>query len=106
MNIFSTGRREQIIKAIISADTSFFKSVPRLGQKNAQKIIIELKNKLGGIGEIDLSGDDIPGQEEIAGALRGFGFTSKEVYDAIKHVKKADQEIAETIKLALRYLGK
>ena len=46
------------------------------------------------------------GQEEIAGALRGFGFTGKEVYDAIKHVKKADQEIAETIKLALRYLGK
>jgi Holliday junction DNA helicase RuvA len=106
MNIFSTGRREQIIKAIISADTSFFKSVPRLGQKNAQKIIIELKNKLGGIGEIDLSGDDMSGQEEIAGALRSFGFTGKEVYDAIKHVKKADQGIAETIKLALKYLGK
>ena len=106
MNIFSTGRRDQIVKAIISADTSFFKSVPRLGQKNAQKIIIELKNKLGGIGEIDLSGDDMSGQEEIIGALRSFGFTGKEVYDAIKHVKKADQGIAETIKLALRYLGK
>ena len=39
MNIFSIGTRSKIVSAIISADTSFFKSVPRLGQKNAQKII-------------------------------------------------------------------
>src|SRR3990167_9962071 len=57
MNIFSIGDRSQIVSAIISADTAFFKSVPRLGQKNAQKIIIELKNKYGSIAELDLSGE-------------------------------------------------
>lgn len=106
MNIFSIGNRSQIVSAIISADTSFFKSVPRLGQKNAQKIIIELKNKFGGIKDLDLSGGDMAGSEEVVVALRGFGFTSKEINDAIRNVKKNGQQITETIKLALKYLGK
>lgn len=106
MNIFSQGKRSQIVSAIISADTSFFKSVPRLGQKNAQKIIIELKNKFGGIRDLDLSGKDMSGSEEVVVALKGFGFTNKEINDAIRAVKKDGQKVAETIRLALRYLGK
>jgi len=106
MNIFSIGNRSQIISAITSADTSFFKSVPRLGQKNAQKIIIELKNKFGGIAELDLSGEDMSGSEDVMSALKSFGFTSKEIHDAIRKVRKNGQEVAETIKLALKYLGK
>lgn len=105
MNIFSVGNKDEITSAIISADTSFFKGVPRLGQKNAQKIIIELKNKLGG-SELDLTGVDLSGSEDIVVALKGFGFTSKEIYEAIKSVKKDGQKIEETIKLALKYLGK
>ncbi len=106
MNIFSQGTRSQIVSAIISADTSFFIGVPRLGQKNAQKIIIELKNKYGATAELDLTGVDMLESKEVVGALKGFGFTSKEIYDAIRAVKKNGQKIEETIKLALRYLGK
>jgi Holliday junction DNA helicase RuvA len=106
MSIFSIGNRSQIVAAIISADTSFFKSVPRLGQKNAQKIIIELKNKFGSIAELDLSGEDMAGSEDIIAALKGFGFTNKEIHDAVRKVKKDGQKVTETIKLALKYLGK
>jgi holliday junction DNA helicase RuvA len=106
MNIFSIGNRGQIISAIATADTSFFKSVPRLGQKNAQKIIIELKNKFGGIGELDLNGEDMSGNEDVMTALKGFGFTTKEIHDAIRNVKKEGQKITETVKLALKYLGR
>ena len=110
MNIFSQGDRLEIIAAITAADTSFFKGVPRLGQKNAQKIIIELKNKFGGITDLDLNGENMAGNEEVVVALKGFGFTSKEIHDAIRNVRKNPTEdsgqVAETIKLALRYLGK
>ncbi len=106
MNIFSIGDRNQIASAIVTADTSFFKGVPRLGQKNAQKIIIELKNKFGAIAELDLSGDGMSGSEDAVSALRSFGFTSKEIHDAIRAIKKDGQETTETIKLALKYLGK
>ena len=72
MNIFSQGERSEIIAAIATADTSFFKSIPRLGQKNAQKIIIELKNKYGATAELDLSGEDMFGSEEAVIALKSF----------------------------------
>lgn len=106
MNIFSFGDRKDIVEAIVKGDVSFFSSVPRLGTKNAQKIIIELKNKFGGTGDINLTGVDMSGSEEVVVALKGFGFTSKEIHDAIKNVKKNGQEVTETIKLALKYLGK
>lgn len=106
MNIFSIGNRSEIVSAIITADTAFFKAVPRLGQKNAQKIIIELKSKFGSTSDLDLNGEDMAGSEEAVAALKNFGFTSKEIHDAIKNVKKEGQKITETIKLALKYLGK
>ncbi|MDP2637641.1 MAG: Holliday junction branch migration protein RuvA [Candidatus Levybacteria bacterium] len=106
MSIFSIGDRSQIVSAIISADTSFFKGVPRLGQKNAQKIIIELKNKFGAIAELDLNGEDVSGSEDAVAALKNFGFTSGEIHDAVRKVKKNGQKVTETIKLALKYLGK
>lgn len=106
MNIFSVGTRKEITNAVIQGDVDFFTSVPRLGRKNAQKIIIELKNKFDSTSEIDLSGSDMSGSEEVVFALRSFGFTSKEIRDAIRQVKKDGQKVTETIKLALKYLGK
>src|SRR3990167_8490793 len=53
IGIFAIGSSEQILQAITDADTSFFSRVPRLGSKNAQKIIIELRGKVGG-GELNL----------------------------------------------------
>lgn len=106
MNIFSVGGRSEIMFAIAKADVDFFISVPRLGRKNAQKIIIELKNKFGSTAELDLTDVDMSGNEEAVVALKNFGFTSKEIHDAIRAVKKEGQKITETIKLALKYLGK
>src|SRR5579871_1250739 len=46
IGIFAIGSREKIMMALSTGDVQFFSSVPRLGKKNAQKLIIELKNKL------------------------------------------------------------
>src|SRR6266567_4459837 len=40
LGIFSVGSRKEIMLAITTNDVSFFTAVPRLGKKNAQKIII------------------------------------------------------------------
>src|SRR5581483_6219809 len=44
--IFSIGGKDEISDAIAKENVAFFTSVPRLGLKNAQKIIIELKGKI------------------------------------------------------------
>lgn len=102
--IFANGSGDEITKAIIDADVSFFAGVPRLGTKNAQKIIIELKNKVGG-GELDLAGVSNGSRGELATALKTFGFTTKEINDAIRNIDRS-ATTEEQIKAALKYLGK
>jgi len=111
MNVFSFHKRGDIVNAILNGDVSTFTSVPRLGTKNAQKIIIELKSKIGSIKDLDLSGKDLIEQTEVINALKNFGFTTQEAHKAIKDIKKdpsasSGQATTEMrIKLALKYLG-
>lgn len=106
INIFSVGSRENIINAIIKGDVDFFTTVPRLGRKNAQKIIIELRGKLGSLEELDLSADTDGKSNEVIAALKSFGFSAKEAGEALKNVDKKIEDISERIRLALKYLGK
>ena len=105
LGIFSIGSRQEIIQAIRDGDVSFFTGVPRLGKKNAQKLIIELKNKLGGQGDIDLSGGT-PEYNEVTAALKVFGFTEKEAQTALKELQGKGETVEEKVRLALKYLGK
>jgi Holliday junction DNA helicase RuvA len=103
--VYAVGSRQDIIQAIIQNDVNFFSGVPRLGKKNAQKIIIELKNKLGGEGDIDLSADGEDSKEVIL-ALKNFGFSTIESQAALKSLNGAGETVGEKVRLALKYLGK
>lgn len=104
VGIFSAGTTSQIKSAVLTADTSFFSKVPRLGLKNAQKIIIELKSKLGGDGLLDLAGHEE--DKELSSALKNFGFKSDEIQSALKKIYGQGDTIEEKLRLALRHLGK
>lgn len=104
LGIFSVGTHDEIIDAIVKNDVQFLTAVPRLGKKNAQKIIIELKAKVGGDGDFDFG--RIEGGREIIDVLKSFGYTNKEAFDAIRGVKGEGNTMEEKIKLALKYLGK
>lgn len=106
MSIFSFADRNGVVDAILKGDVEFFTQVPRLGKKNAQKIIIELKNKLGDDSILDLSGVDSEENAEIILALKAFGFSTKEAQDALKNIDKDAKTMEEKVKLSLKYLGK
>lgn len=93
-------------QAIATADVSFFTTIPRLGKKNAQKIIIDLKSKLGSIEELDLTADDQGETKDILEALESMGFAKSEALDAIKHMKNADASMEEKLRQALKFLSK
>lgn len=93
----------QIAKAIATADVSFFTQIPRLGKKNAQKIIIELKNRMGGIADLNLSEDE--STTEVILALQSMGYTQGEAIKAIGIVGREDS-VEETIRKVLKYYGR
>lgn len=96
---------EPIKNAIIKADVGFFTLIPRLGLKNSQKIIIELKNKLGGLADLDLSSETKESLEVIE-ALQSMGYTKKQAVDSIKCIAGSEEKtVEERIVLCLRSIG-
>ncbi len=105
LSIFSNGKLGSIKEAIFKGDVDFFTSIPRLGKKNAQKIIIELRPKLGSLSELDLTNEG--GEtKEIVEALRTFGFSTSETKEAINFLRDFEGTTSDKIKQALKFLGK
>jgi Holliday junction DNA helicase RuvA len=97
---------EAVKNAIIKSDVDFFTTIPRLGRKNAQKIIIELKNKLGSISDLDLTGEESGETAELVDALIGMGFSRNDVIGTIRKITFTNKPLEEKIRQALKYLGK
>jgi Holliday junction DNA helicase RuvA len=106
IGIFTVGSREKIINAIATSDVSFFSSVPRLGKKNAQKLIIELKSKLGSFVTLDLSSPTAKTDTEVIEALKSFGFSPREASEALSLLDPEITDVSEKIRLALKQLGR
>lgn len=105
LSILSQYQAEIIETAIAKADVAFFTKIKGIGKKAGQKIIIELKNKIGSLQELDLSKEGETYSEDVIGALMSFGFLRR---DIISVLKEMDQTLPENqlIKLALQRLGK
>ena len=90
--------------AIAKADVEFFMAIPRLGKKNAQKIIIELKTKLGSPTDLDLSDETGSDTAQILDALMSMGFDRKEAREALKKLPQ-EGSVEQKLKHALKMLG-
>ena len=88
--ILSTYTSEEIIHYLISADVSAIQNVKGIGGKTAQRIIIDLKDKVGKGKEISdfLFVQDNTIKEEALSALLALGFTKKLAEKKIEQVLK------------------
>lgn len=103
MDIVGAASKSMIEQAIQNADVNFFNSIKGIGKKGAQRIIIDLKNKLGGLKDVDLSESN--DSNAVFLALQQFGFKSGEIYPILN---KIDTTLSEQmqIKMGLQLLGK
>jgi Holliday junction DNA helicase RuvA len=98
----------EIEKAIVGSDVNVLKSVKGIGLKTAQRIIVDLKDKLGkqaATGEIFAFADNTR-REEALSALVMLGFARSavsKVLDRIMHEEK-NLTVEELIKKALKNL--
>jgi holliday junction DNA helicase RuvA len=96
----------EIRSAVSKSDVNFFTGIPRLGTKNAQKIIIELKNKIGSVVDLDLSGITELVMNDVINALSSMGFKKAEIVKSMKFITEKDITIEQKIKTTLKHLGK
>lgn len=97
--------------AVIQDDVTRLTKVPGVGKKTAQRLILELKDKLK---KEDISGDaateedikEIKIDNDAVTALQVLGYSKKEVEEVLQKVDTKNLSTEETIKMALKYLGK
>lgn len=103
LSVLSVGNTEEIKNAVVMADVDFFNKVSGIGKKSAQRIIVDLKGKIGSIEELDLSGENGLVNQEVIEALRGMGLTPKEAREAVKTINPK-LPLGERIRLALKQI--
>ena len=88
--ILSTYSAEEIVHYIISADVGAIQNVKGIGGKSAQRIIIDLKDKVGKGKEVSdlLFTQDNTIKEEALSALLALGFTKKSAEKKMEQVFK------------------
>ena len=100
---------DEITAAIISGDVETLKSIKGIGTKSAQRIIVDLKDKLGkieGLEENILTFNNNTHKDEALSALLALGFTKNVVEKVLIKVLKAqpDLDVEGLIKGALKNL--
>lgn len=95
----------QIVDAVQQANTSFFAATPRVGKKLAQKIIIDLRSKLGALKELDLTPLSEKAKDVFL-ALQALGYDDKLIEDSLKEVEVETLSSPEAITLAIKHIGR
>jgi Holliday junction DNA helicase RuvA len=93
-----------IVKAIGEADVEFFKKLKGIGLKTAQRIIVDLKSKIGGLGELNLKENNIV-EDDLTASLKQLGFEKKEIEKVVNKMPTELVELEERLEWCLRNLG-
>mgnify|MGYP003600538298 FL=1 len=106
--MLSSLTHHELEKAILSADVNILKGVKGIGLKTAQRIIVDLKDKVGkptGTGEIFVFTDNTK-REEALSALVMLGFGKSAVLKVLDRIIRDEKNLTveELIKRALKSL--
>ena len=107
--MLSSMTAEEITTAIVTSDVNTLKSIKGIGAKSAQRIIVDLKDKLGKIDGIEqniLTFANNTNRDEALSALLALGFIKNSVEKVLNKVLKAQPklDVENLIKEALKNL--
>ena len=99
--------------AVITDDVAKIKALPGIGVKTAQRIILELKDKLKTMDAVDTKSenqiqisDNKENIEEAISALMILGYSKKEIEKSFEKTDLSTKSTEEIIRIGLKYLGK
>lgn len=101
--ILATGSVSGVIDAIERENILYLKKFPKIGDKVAKQIILDLKGKLGVISSGELVNSN--SYEELIEVLKGLGYKDKEFKNVIPKIDSSlsiEDQVKEALKLLLK----
>ena len=112
LSILSNITPSSFALAIISADTNTLKSLPGIGAKSAQRMILELKDKMKTQDAIATESapiyNDIVKNDKMRDAIEALqvlGYARKDIDLAVANIDASNMSVEDIIKQGLKYLG-
>lgn len=106
LGILNSASVEALETAVQTGDTSHIVKVSGIGKKVAEKIVLELKDKVEKITHTPEAKTAMRGDADVLEALKSLGYSQIEARDALKELPKTITKTNEKIKEALKILGK
>ncbi|MFZ2187239.1 MAG: Holliday junction branch migration protein RuvA [Candidatus Moraniibacteriota bacterium] len=104
LSILSIADVKTICTAIVNKDPGILTRVSGVGKKTAERVIIELQNKVDAV-NIEDQASALSGQDTIE-ALTSLGYSVTEAREALKLVPADITDVSKRIRQALKNLGK
>jgi Holliday junction DNA helicase RuvA len=106
----------ELRRAIATSDYPALTQVPGIGRKGAERIVVDLRERIGSITGSDaaiVSGEGVvavaPWRDQLTHALAGLGFSGKEAADAIDVVASDagdTPDISSLLRRSIQLLGR
>ena len=105
----------EVRRAIAGADHAALMRVPGIGRKGAEKIVIELRDRIGTVDGGSATGEPAgvaalpPWREQVLHALAGLGFSGREAGEAVDAVLAdagEDPQVPVVLRRAIQLLGR
>ena len=100
--VLSLASPDLLRRAIAQNDLAYLTKVSGIGKKTAEKILVELKDKIGYTGVL---GDEFKGDGDVLEVLTSLGYSQHEAREAIKKISAELSGTSERVKEALQILG-
>ena len=105
LNIMSSVEPKHLKAAVVNNDPEYLKKISGLGPKTAQRLILELQNKVDYLEIGDMKGMDLGQEGEATEALLTLGYTLNQAKEALKEDAKG-KTLEQRVREALKLLGK
>lgn len=103
LNILNVASPQMLRQAVANSDTSYLTRVSGIGKKNAEKIVLELKDKLKITKEDGTI--DTRSEGDVLEALVSLGYSERDARVALKKVSKDIKGASERVRAALKVLA-
>ena len=101
--VLSVFEPDALRRAVVSADVDALTAVPGVGKRGAQRMLLELRDRL----DIVVDESTVPGSAlaEVRAALTGLGYAPAELRGVVERVASPGATVPEMVKAALKELA-